>query len=165
MSNTLTSAGVLLNQGWGQPPKSKDQIMQEWLDAEKALSAAKETEMTLRKQVVGLFPELDAKKEGTVYAPLANGWQLKCVKKQNYNLNDKNGATDKALEAYENGAGTPEEHGRRKLITERLVSWKPSLSIKEYRDADADLLKALEGVLTITDGAPALELVEPKAGK
>lgn len=159
--NTPTAA-ALLQQGWGAPPMTKEQILQAWVDSESALKSAKESEMALRKQVVELFPELAEKKEGTAYAPLANGWQLKVVKKQNYNLNDKNGACDAALLAYENAAGTPEEHGRRKLITERLVSWKPSLSIKEYRDADAELLKALEPVLTITDGAPALELVEPK---
>jgi len=158
----MPTAAVLLNQGWGAPPMSKEQVLQAWVESSTALTAAKDAEMILRKQVVTLFPELDAKKEGTAYAPLANGWQLKVVKKQNYNLTDKNGATDKALEAYENAAGSPEEYGKRKLITERLVSWKPALSIKEYREADDELLKALEGVLTITDGAPALELVEPK---
>lgn len=156
--NTPTAA-TLLNPTW-TAGKTKEQLMQEWIDSEAALKTAKETEMNLRLLVVERFPELVAKKEGTVYAPLANGWQLKAVKKQNYNL--KAADVDDALEKYEKAAGTPEEFGRRKLITERLVSWKPTLSVKEYRELDADALKFITPILTITDGSPSLELVPPK---
>ena len=156
---TNPTAATLLQPGWGAPPKTKEQTMQEWIDAEKALKAAKDTEMELRKKVISLFPDLEAKEEGTVYTDLANGWRLKAVKKQNYNLK---GDIEKALNNYENAAGTPEEKGRREVITERLVKWKPELSISEYREADKELLKVLESVLTITPGSPALELVAPK---
>lgn len=159
--NTPTAA-ALLQPVWPKM-EPKDVALQQWLDAKKALDAAKELEMQYRNAVVAAFPFDEDKKEGTQNLDLANGFKLKVVKKQNYNLSSE--GTDDILTAYENAAGTPEEHGRRKLITERLVKWKPELSITEYREADAELLKMLESVLTITDGSPALTLVEPKGKK
>lgn len=162
MNAPTPTAASLLQKSWGDAPLTKDQKLQKWLDAKTALDAAKETEMEMRKAVVDAFPFDADKKEGTQNLELANGFKLKVVKAQNYNLK---GDVDAALLAYENAAGTPEEHGRRKLETELLVKWKPNLSVSAYREAPTELLKAIETVLTITDGSPTLELVEPKAKK
>lgn len=151
-----TTAAAVLRPVWTEE-KTKEQKLQEWLDAAVMLKAAKDLEMLLRKAVVTAFPfDIDVK-EGTQRIPLANGYELKVVKKQNYNLNNKEGATDKALTLFEQSS--PEAA----FIADRLVKWSPELSITEYRLLTPAQLKYFENVLTITDGAPALELVEPKA--
>lgn len=152
------TAAALLKPVWTET-LTKEQILQKWLDAKKVLDDAKDLEMQMRNAVVAAFPFTEGAKEGTHRVDLANGWQLKVVLKQNYNLNKD---TDKALTAYENAGATDVEKALRADLTERLVKWKPTLSISEYRNLDAAALKALEPVLTITDGSPALELIEPK---
>lgn len=152
----MTTAAAILRPIW-DAPKTKEQLLQEWLDSSEALTAAKDREMALRKEVVEAFPFAADVKEGTQRIDLANGWQLKVVKKQNYNLKNKEGETDKALTEFEKV--NPENA----FIAERLVTWKPDLSIAEYRKLTPTQLKFFENVLTISDGAPSLELVEPKA--
>lgn len=158
----MTTAAALLTPAW-PVTKTKEQVLQEWLDASAALTKAKDIEMSLRKLAIEQFPELATKDEGTVYAPLANDWKIKAVKKKNYNLAAS--GTDTALTAYEKSAGSPEEYGRRQLETEKLVKWKPELSISEYRAASDELKAAIADVLTITDGAPSLELIDPTKKK
>lgn len=134
--------------------KTKEQVLQAWLDASNALTAAKAVEADLRTQVVAMYPfEAD---EGTERIPLNNGYELKVVKKLNYTLNNKDDATDKALTKLE----AMGERG--KLIADRLVSWKPTLSISEYRELSAAERGIIDEVLTIKPGLPTLELIEPK---
>lgn len=163
---TTPNASALVQKPWGMPAeKTPSELLQEWLNAKNAMDAAKNLEMELRKQVVAAFPFPAGAKEGTHRIDLNAGYQLKVVLKQNYNLDNKNGATDKALAAWEEAGKTDVEKALRSAIADRLVKWKPELSITEYRLLDAAALAALQPVLTITDGSPALELVEPKTGK
>lgn len=150
------SVAAILKPEW-KAAETKEQVLQKWLDANKALTDAKAVEATLRQKVVEMYPfEAD---EGTERVPLANGYELKVVKKLNYTLNNKDDATDKALTKLE-------EMGERgKLIAERLVSWKPTLSISEYRELTAGERGIIDEVLTIKPGLPSLELVEPKDKK
>lgn len=159
---TTPTAAALLNQGWPEKPLTKAEKLQKWLDAQKALAEAKDEEMKARKDVIGDYVDpttglLEGKKEGTVNIQLANDWKLKVVLKQNYNLDQAtiDAALDKLEVAGENG----------KFIAERLVSWKADLSIKEYRLLLPAHKAIIDSVLTITDGSPSLQLVDPKAKK
>lgn len=147
------TAAALLSQQWEQP-KTKEEILQDWLDAKEILDVAKNAEMEARKAVVAAFPIPSEKKEGTVNVPLANGWKLKVVLKQNYSLDKE--ATDEALDELEKSG----EQG--KFVADRLVSWSPSLSISEYRLLTDEHKKIIDKVLTIKDGSPTVELVDPK---
>ncbi len=165
--NTPTAA-ALVQPVWNMPveltPEQKrEQALQKWLDSKKALDAAKAAELEYRNAVVAAFPIPAGKKEGTVNIPLNNGYGLKVVLKQNYNINQAD--IDKALDEIE------QVSAEGKFIAERLVKFKADLSISEYRPlcdenatADQKRIKMLiDSVLTITDGTPTLELKEPKA--
>jgi len=149
------NAATLLQQPWPQP-KTKEQILQEWLDTKKLLDVAKDAEMKAREAVVAAFPFDASKEEGTQNIDLANGWKLKVVKKLNYKLDNTEDATDKALDKLEKMG--PEGM----FIAERLVKWKPELSVSEYRKLSASFKAVIDTVLTTSPGAPTLELVEPK---
>lgn len=152
--------------GWvnPEPKKTPQAILTEWQKASEQLERAKAVELKLRAEVVEAFPFDHNKVAGTQYTPLANGWRLKLVTKQNYNLADAEGQTDAALAAIER-SGRPEDASANKLIAERLVKWKPQLSLKEYELLSSEHRAMLSNCLTITPGAPSLELVEPKATK
>lgn len=87
------------------------------------------------------------------------GWKLKLVHKFNYTLDKDNEKVESALDRMSKlgNEGT--------FIAERIVRWKPELSIKEYRELDGEYRKIVDSVLTIKPGTPAIELVEPKVKK
>lgn len=155
---TQPTAGALLNP-WPEKPLTKEEKLQKWLDAKKALDVAKQTESKARTAVVEAFPFDANVQEGTQRLPLANGWELKVVKKLNYKLDDKDGATDKALEKIEKLG--PEGV----FIAERLVKWKPDISVAEYRKLDDKFKTIIDSVLTTTPGLPTLELIDPNEKK
>ena len=145
---------------------NEDALLMLWADKKKAIEVAKEQEMDLRKYIVGrAFPQ---KHEGMNTKPLGNGYSLKAAVKYNYNLadNDKVEATLEKISALGNMGP---------FIADRLVSWKHSFLLTEYRQlcedkekgekfAD-DCLKLINSMLTITEAAPTLEIKEPKAKK
>jgi len=61
------------------------------------------------------------------------------------------------------------------FIADRLVSWKPTFLLTEYRQLCEDeakgdkfaksVLNIVNEMLTITEGAPSLEIKEPKVKK
>ena len=159
---------------WPSDPKpsnpydamSEDQLLMKHLELKQAIETAKEQEMELRKYIVGrAFP---AKSEGMNTKDLGNGYQLKAAVKYNYNLAD-NDTVEKCLEKIASlGNQGP-------FIADRLVSWKPSFLLTEYRQLQEDAekgegfakacLDAITPMLTITEGAPTLEIKAPKAKK
>jgi mRNA-degrading endonuclease HigB of HigAB toxin-antitoxin module len=150
------NAAALLSNPW-PVVKTKEQKLQEWIDAKALLDKAKAAEMTAREEVVSAFPFDADKLEGTQNIDLANGWKLKVVKKLNYKLDKTDDKTDKALEKIEKlGAEGV-------FIAERLVKWTPELSVSEYRKLDKKFKDIIDGVLTTTPGAPSLELIDPNA--
>lgn len=170
-SNTIQSA----SQTWGPSTQfcanpldtmSEDQLLMLWSDKKKAIELAKVEEMDLRKYIVGrAFPK---KEEGMNTKPLGNGYELKAAIKYNYNLSDNDTVENCLAKVASLGNQGP-------FIADRLVSWKPSFLLTEYRELlDAkekgdkfaiDVLKAIEPMLTITDAAPTLEIKEPKSKK
>lgn len=130
-----------------------------WQDSVKALAAAKEAEATLRKEVLadcyGFNSE--ALREGTENIELGNGYKLKAVFKISYTLNNAEDGVDKALSKLEKAG--PEGA----FIAERLVRWKPELSVSEYKKLDAKYKKFIDEVLVTKEATPSLELVAPKS--
>lgn len=134
-----------------------------WHRASGELAKAKKAEMELRVQVaVAIFPNAVI---GTNNVDLPGGWLIKLVRKHNFSLkNTVDGSeTEKALDAIEAmGNEGP-------FIADRLVKWSPELSITEYKKLSKDspghvkIKELIDSVLTVSDAAPALELVAPKA--
>jgi hypothetical protein len=146
---------------------SEDELLVAWDESKKLLEKYKIAEMELRKYIVSrAFPD---KHEGTNTKELGNGYQLKAGVKFNYTLDNDNEKVELALMKI----GSTGNRGS--FIAERLVSWKPSLSLAEYRaiqdeatagsEMDKSILKEINSILTITEGAPTLEIKEPKGKK
>lgn len=165
-----------VNAGWTGAPKKaltieeRDALLNKWLAAQQALAAAKDAEAALRKQVVADIIQAKPGEKGTRNYELNAGYKLKAVLKLNYKLN--NDEVDATLDRIEEIG----EEG--KFIAERLVKFKPELSISEYNtlaeraqlnDASGKVAKKiiaeLNKILTIEDATPSLELVPPKAKK
>ena len=138
---------------------NRDAKILQWQEATKALAAAKDAEAALRKEVLAEAFAFDpeALREGTENFELGNGYKLKAVFKISRNLNNENEAVDKVLSKIEKTG--PEGA----FIAERLVKWKPELSVTEYKNLPDKFRKLIDEVVTSKEATPALELVAPKS--
>ncbi len=138
---------------------SRDAKILQWQESVKALAAAKDAEAALRREVLtdcfGFDP--DALREGTENVELGNGYKLKAVFKISRNLNNENDAVDKVLSKIEKTG--PEGQ----FVAERLVKWKPELSVSEYKKLPEKFRKMIDEVVTSKEATPSVELVEPKS--
>ena len=145
---------------------NEDALLLLWNGKKAAIETAKAEEMELRKYIVGR--EFPKKQEGTQRKELGNGYELKAVVKYNYNLAD-NDTVEKCLD-HISALGNEGP-----FIADRLVSWKPNFLKTEYNDllerkSKGDeraikILSIIDEMLTITEGAPTLDIVEPKGKK
>ena len=155
----------LANNNW---PLTIDGLLMLHKRAKAFLDYWKEEEMSLRKIAAVLL--VPTKTEGTTQVELGNGFAAKVVNKYNYKLNSDNdkiwSCLDRVSKVGNQGA----------FIAERLVSWTPNFSKTEYttlqeeaekgsEDAKAILKIVNDEMLTITEGAPTLDIVEPKVKK
>ena len=138
---------------------NRDAKILAWEAAVKELAAAKDAEATLRKEVLAEAFAFDpeALREGTENFELGNGYKLKAVFKISRNLNNENEAVDKVLAKIEKTG--PEGV----FIAERLVKWKPELSLTEYKKLPEKFKKMFDKVVTSKEAVPSLELVSPKS--
>ena len=134
-----------------------------WQAKAKELETVKAAELVLRNEVFRLA--FANPKEGTNSIEMGNGYQLKAVYKYNYSLSEskqpRNGGTPFATTVALNAIEALGNEG--KFLAERVVTWKPELSIKEYRDLDPKYKVLLDKALTITPGTPALSIKAPAA--
>jgi hypothetical protein len=145
---------------------TEDQLLMLWQDKKAAIEKAKEEEMDLRKYIVKR--EFPKPHEGTNTKELGQGYQLKAGIKYNYNLADNDTVEDCLNKISKLG-------NEGSFIADRLVSWKPSFLLTEYRALQeskdkgekfaSEVLDVVNEMLTITEGAPTLEIKEPKAKK
>lgn len=136
---------------------AKDNLIQAWIQSQRDLAVAKEKEADLRAKVVALDAE-NAVESGTVNLELGNGYKLKYVYKQNTRFISSD-AVQSVLDKIERtgDAGA--------LIANRLVKWKPELSITEYKQLPDNFKKMIDEVVIFSAGTPSVEFVEPKAKK
>jgi len=139
---------------------NRDNKILAWQEAVKTIAAAKDAEAALRKEVLKeCFNFESDEREGTENVELGNGYKLKAVFKLNRRLDNKDEGVDKALTKIEKSG--PEGQ----FVADRLVKWKPELSLSEYKKLPDKFKKLIDEVLTASPGTPSLELVEPKAKK
>lgn len=138
---------------------NRDAKILAWEQAVKALAAAKDAEAALRKEVLAEAFAFDpeALREGTENFELGNGYKLKAVFKISRNLNNENEAVDKVLSKIEKTG--PEGA----FIAERLVKWKPELSVSEYKKLPEKFKKLFDEVVTSKEAMPTLEIIAPKS--
>lgn len=139
-------------------PSVRDHLLQEQQSLAEEITRLKDREMRLRKACVAvLFPEQasDVNAEGTENFELGAGYIAKCTFKQSYKLDPKNtkGAENALRELGPEGM----------FIAERVFKWKPELSVSEYRKLPPACKPIVDGVLTITPGAPEFKILPPKS--
>ncbi len=146
---------------------TQDELLVRWQCLKDQVEVAKATEMEMRKYIVSrAFPD---KHEGTNTKELGNGYQLKAGIKYNYTLDSDNKKVEEALDKI----ALIGNHGS--FVADRLVSWKPTLCLSEYRELNKEaeeghsisqaVIIELHKVLTITEAAPTLEIKAPKGKK
>jgi hypothetical protein len=133
-----------------------------WRDAKIAATKAVADEKALRAAMVALcFPD---PKIGTNNLDIGRGYTLKFVRSLNYKLDTKDvdattglSNTDRALDIIRStGNDGP-------FIADRLVKWKPELSVTEYKALSDTHKKIIDKVVTTSDASPEVEMVPPKA--
>lgn len=144
--------------GW-----TRDQMLLEWDRRKKALETAKADELEIRNAIAKR--EFPNPKQGTNTLELGNGYKLKMVAKTNYNLDKDNEKVEDAQERIEKLGNEGA------FLADRLITWKPSLSLTEYKNLDPTnpthkKIKAIvDSVLTTSEATPSLEIAEPKGSK
>lgn len=141
------------------PNAARDDLLMRHQAAAKALAEAKALEMQLRLEVAETLYGFDVNvlREGTENIDLGNDYKLKAVFKTSYTLNNKDNAVDKMLTKLENSG----EEG--KFIAERLVKYKPELSVTEYKNLSPKMKKIVDEVVSTKPATPTIEIVAPKA--
>lgn len=148
--------------------KERDKLLEQWRKEDAIVAAAKAAEMETRTKLVTLLFD-PAKDEGTETLELGNGWKVKAQKKLNYTLgNSRADPKFKDVEAALDTIESLPEIAEASFIAERLVRWKPELTLTEYRNLNTDaryakIKEIIDRVLTVKPGSPSLELIEPAA--
>ncbi len=157
--------------------EEKNNLIKSWLNIKGQLDSVKTTEADVRVVVAeALFP---TPKKGTQRYISPEGFgAIKLVHGWTFTLGDKD-AVDPST-----GTKVPIKDQvdavlvqieamseRAKLLADRLVKWKPELSVTEYEllasleDDEAIAIKTLiDGILTVKPAAPQLTFEPPKAG-
>ena len=141
--------------------RTPDVIVTEWRTKQAELERVKAEELALRNEVLrGAFnfqPGATGGRKGTEYFDMQGGFRLKAVFKLNYKVNPD--TIDGILTKIEKTGAEG------KFLAERLVKFEPKLSVSEYGKLgdESKVKKLIDEALTISDGTPSLEFVEPKA--
>jgi hypothetical protein len=135
---------------------SKDALLLAWKTAKEQLTTATATERELRAKVIEAFSTInDEMHSGVENVDLGfDRWVLKIDHKLNYKLNGDNQLIALVLTQI----ATSREGGN--LLAERLVKWKPEISVSEYKLLDGGQRVMIDKILTITPATKALELTQ-----
>lgn len=131
-----------------------DALIRQWLDIQAQAKALRAQEAELRKVIVERKFSGTEGSKGTFEADLGQGYSLKCVRKQTITV--KSDKVDEMLDALER-SGTDG-----KFIADRLVSFTPKLSVREYEALDAIARSIVDDAIVIKEATPTLTFVEPK---
>ena len=134
---------------------SKDAALLAWKTAKAELDAAQANERELRAKVIEMFStETNEMHSGVENIDLNyDRWILKITHKLDYKLADRD-AVMSALTQI----STSQEGGN--IIAERLVKWKPELSVSEYKLLNGGQRTIIDRVLTIKPATKSLELTQ-----
>lgn len=139
--------------------EDKNAVLSAWKQASTEAKAWRDRESFLRKQVIDAFSNDQAPGySGTENIDIGWGHKLVILHKITYDLDkaDNFANVDKALNQIEHS----QEGGN--VIAERLVKWKPELSVSEYKKLTPAQKAMIDRVITIKDATPSVELKQGK---
>jgi len=122
-----------------------EKIVSDWFLSKRESRAWQERERELRSQVIDIFFP-DPPSSGTTNIELSDGSTLRLKTSQSIKVDDIVMLRKRLSEL------TP-------IIAERLVSWKPSVSIREYKLLSNSALRKINACIVIRDDSPQLEIV------
>lgn len=135
------------------------QLIAHWHKTQGLAATWKQKEVGIREEVVRrLFAE---KPTGTHNYDLGKGYILKCVKKETYTPIVKKTLPDDVTitEALQKIRTLGNEGS---FIADRIVKWKPELSLTEFKQAPDNIKNLILDAIVIKPAMPTLEVVEPK---
>lgn len=127
-------------------------LVQQWQEAKEALAAWQRRERDLRAEIIGATTD-GTVDSGVENVPFGPNHRIAITHRLIYKLDD-GPALDAALEDVSRSMGD--------TIAERLVKFKPELSVSEYKKLDPDVQKRFNRVITTKPGSPSLEIKEQK---
>lgn len=134
-----------------------NQKIAKWKEAKEQLDKFKALEMALRNEIASDASLFDpAKETGTLTYELGHGWKIKCERKINYSVENKNGEAFAALHEIAS-LGEVEAHQ-----TKKLMSFSPNLSLTVYRELSDQARRIVDKIVTTKPATPTLSLIEPK---
>lgn len=150
----LPQRGYIMSNNWGSPvpmPSKRDAAVTEWLEAKKALDAAKARENAARMALIEIVSDIaDPMATGTENVNVGTG-TVKIVRKLNYTFTTDNDGIDTVLDAIEKSM----EGGN--IIAERLVKWKGELSLSEYKLLSPENRARIDRILEAKPATPSVE--------
>lgn len=138
--------------------EEKNALLSAWYEADKTMRAAVDAERELRLQIIETF-STETREDASGVETVSLGrdkWVLKIQHGLNYNL-DKD--ADKVRSSLDVIAKSMEGG---KIIADRLVKWKPEISVTEYKKLDREQREEINKVLTIKPKTKSIEIVEEK---
>lgn len=133
----------------------RDKLLAEWKEKKAAFDALQTAERDLRKQVIDAFSQEESEMaSGVERVDIGYGFDLKIQHSLDYKLGARdlvNSALDEIEKSQEGG----------NVISERLVNWKPELSISNYRLLTAHQKAIIDRVLTIKPASKSIK-IEPR---
>lgn len=139
-------------------PTDRVQMLTRWKQISEQVAVLKNEENQLRQKLVS--DNFSAEKlEGVETIDIGYGWRLKATKELNISATNENNQTVTLLQ---------ELNGIDPGVANGLVSWKPQVSTKMYRellklaDANPPLKALMAAAITVKPGMPQLEMVPPK---
>lgn len=140
-------------------PQETLQMLADWRAVKAQLDQIKATELAMRNAIVERLKTPGGGRTQTF--EIANGWKAKLVQATTYSfIKDGNKVNKAAVELALTQIEKESNDGA--FITERLVSWKPELSVSEYKRLGPGVRSIIDRVLVSRDATPTLELIEPK---
>jgi hypothetical protein len=131
--------------------------LKEWYDLKQQLDELKNKEVVMRQFITsGLFTD---PREGVNTHPLNDG--TGAVAKMTHVINRK--VQVELLDDMRRSLQNP-DNNLPKLDLDKLVVWKPEVSIKEYRTLTDEERNFFDQALVIKPGMPGFEIMIPKKG-
>lgn len=136
------------------PVSNKVALLEDWKATDERLKELRVEEKNKREEVIEAYSEeTDEMASGTESIDIGFGHDLKIEHKLTYSFEKiSNEEVDKALDEIADKC----EGGE--ILAERLVTWKPSISVSEYKKLPADAKKIIDRVLTIKPSSKSIKI-------
>lgn len=133
--------------------QSAEEIVSTWHAAKQQLAALQKQERDLRSQMIAALSTGEIE-EGTERVPIGHGKDLVITHKLNYTLDASDEAIESELDYVAKSMG--------EVVAERLVKFKPSLSVSEFKALDHDVKKRFARLVTTKPASPSVEIKDAK---